>query len=258
MSLDDVASDWTRLGAEDPLWAVYVEPGTKNGGWDHEAFFATGRREVAASMARLEALGLPNRFDVALDFGAGVGRLSQPLQAYAGQVIGVDVSLPMLDEARRLAPPGSRIRFVHSTRPDLAFQPTASVDLVYSSLVLQHLPRALASGYLREFLRVLRPGGVAVVQVVSRPRATLRGLAAALLPQPVVGLLQTRLLGYPAPMRMTPISRSQLRRAVGSAGELADAGPDPSYGGHWVHVRYVVVRAVGPDAGSATGGSWGS
>lgn len=246
MSLDDLARAWTRLGAQDPLWAVYVAAGTQGGRWDVDAFLETGRREVAASLARLDALGVRPGHRCALDFGAGVGRLSQPLSAVFDEVVAVDLSEPMLEQGRRLAGEGSRITFVHNARPDLAFQPTGSVDLVYSSLVLQHLPRALALGYLREFLRVLRPGGVAVVQVASRPMVSPKGLAFRLLPHRVVGFLQTRLLGYPAPMRMTAISHKDVTAAVEALGDLVDALPDRSYGGHWRYTRYVVVRSSAP------------
>jgi SAM-dependent methyltransferase len=40
-----------------------------------------------------------------------------------------------------------------------------SFAFVYSNIVLQHMPRRLAVGYLREFVRVLEPGGVLVFGV---------------------------------------------------------------------------------------------
>ena len=58
MSLEDVRRDWTTLGEQDPLWAVYVAPGTKGGGWDIDAFFATGANEVTRSLSRARELGL--------------------------------------------------------------------------------------------------------------------------------------------------------------------------------------------------------
>ena len=81
----------------------------------------------------------------------------------------------MLAEARRLDRSGGRCRFVLNTEPDLAFLADGSVDLVYSSLVLQHLPPGYARRYLAEFARVLAPGGAAVFQVVTgRARTVTR------------------------------------------------------------------------------------
>ncbi|MFC7744192.1 methyltransferase domain-containing protein [Nocardiopsis composta] len=60
--------------------------------------------------------------------------------------------------------------------PDLSAFPDDSFDLVYTDLVLQHLPPELAAGYLREFTRVARPGGAMVLGVPARERATFKGL----------------------------------------------------------------------------------
>src|SRR5689334_18240011 len=110
-SFDGVRRDWTRLAERDPLWAVYVAPGTRGGRWDVERFFALGREDVAAAMAWLARLGLPTRFERVLDFGCGVGRLSQALAEHAAEVVGVDVAPPMIERARELDPEG-RCEFV--------------------------------------------------------------------------------------------------------------------------------------------------
>src|SRR3954447_8717775 len=96
MSFDQVRADWTRLGAEDPLWAVLVDPDKRGGRWDAEEFLAVGRRDVEAHRQWLARLGLPTTWSTALDFGCGAGRLTQALAAHADEVIGVDVSAPML------------------------------------------------------------------------------------------------------------------------------------------------------------------
>lgn len=242
MSLDDLRRDWTTLGAADPLWAVYVAPGVRNGRWDLDAFFATGRREVDAAMDHIATLGLTPGRERALDFGAGVGRLSAALAGHFGEVIAVDIAPTMLDTARRIDRSGGRCRFVLNDSPDLAFQPAASVDLVYSSLVLQHLPPTLAEGYLGEFVRILRPGGVAVVQAATRPHWSLKGLVFRWAPRALVRWGQRALLGYPAPMDMRALPREVVTATVGAAGaRLVDAVDDPSYGGHWTYTRYFVA-----------------
>lgn len=242
-SLDRITRHWQRLGAEDPLWAVYVAPDTRDGGWDNDAFFATGRSEIARVVALLASHGSPASYRVALDFGCGVGRLSQPLATVFDRVIALDVSEPMLDRGRELSAEYTNIEFVLNQRDDLRFLPDASVDLVYSSLVLQHLPRALAARYLAEFIRVLRPGGVVLAQVATRPTASLKGLAFRCLPAPVVGALQRVLLHYPAPMRMQAMPERWMRRKVAAAGgRIAAQENDSTYGGHWIYTRYLIER----------------
>ena len=70
----------------------------------------------------------------ALDFGCGVGRLSQALADYFDRVVGADVSPTMIGLARD---PGSRphqkIRFSIDHRQE-AKHPDTPVDLAHSSL----------------------------------------------------------------------------------------------------------------------------
>lgn len=245
-SFEQLQDDWTRLGEQDPLWAVCVAPGTRGGRWDVDAFFAAGRQEVDAALAELSGLGLNPGRGRALDFGCGVGRLSQALAGHFDTVTGVDIAPSMLARARSLAAErgfASRIEFLLNPATDLSLVATGSADVVYSSLVLQHLPPVLQVGYLREFVRVLAPGGVAIFQVASRPTASVKGLIFRLAPWPVLRWAQQRLLGYPAPMRMCGLATSQVRSALaGTGARLVGALADDSDGGHWQHTRYYVTR----------------
>lgn len=61
---------------------------------------------------------------------------------------------------------------------DLQSADSKSADFVFSYLVLQHLPDiALAASYVREMLRVLRPGGLCLFQFngVKRAYMNLKG-----------------------------------------------------------------------------------
>jgi SAM-dependent methyltransferase len=253
--LDRISHNWQQLGAEDPLWAVYVAPGTQGGRWDVESFLATGRAEVGRVLSSLTRLGVPTSRNTALDFGCGVGRLSQPLAQEFDRLISVDVSEAMLNRARELDRSGGNVEFVLSRKPDLGFVPDASVDLVYSSLVLQHLPRSLSGRYLAEFVRVLAPGGVAVVQLATRPTVSVKGWAFRLLPPAFTGWFQRQVLGYPAPMRMQAMSRRWVRRQIVAAGGfILEALDDPTYGGHWIYTRYIICRSDGVGAPAETSG----
>lgn len=247
MSFEQVRADWSRLGAEDPLWAVLVADGKRGGGWDVEEFLELGRRDVAAARGWLERLGLPTRWSRVLDFGCGAGRLSQALAEHADEVVGVDVSAPMLETARRLDRSGGRCTFVLSDSPDLRTVEDDSVDLVFTERVLQHLPAPVIEGYLAEFVRVLRPGGVAVLHCTTRPLWTPRGMVWRFLPLAAVRWLQRVVLHYPAPMRMTALPPERLAAVVTAAGgEVVDSVAVDEPETHWAARRYVVVkRAVG-------------
>ena len=239
-------SDWETLGAADPLWAVYVKDGARGGGWDVTEFLATGEREVADSWDRVARLvgRAPSPDAVVLDFGCGVGRPSSAPATRTRFVVGVDLSAPMLLAARSVVPEELRPRVVGvlSSSPALPLR-TASVDLVYTSLVLQHMPASLAVGYVAEFLRVLSPGGLALVQVADEPDSSVKGRAFRYLPPRLYGWLQQRVLGYPAPMRMEQLTLDDVASTVASAGgRVLGHWEDPSYGGHWHYRRILIGR----------------
>jgi|tagenome__1003787_1003787.scaffolds.fasta_scaffold20861706_2 SAM-dependent methyltransferase len=253
-SFEQVRADWTRLGAEDPLWAVLVEDGKRGGRWDVDEFLALGRADVARARDLLGDLGLDTRWNRVLDFGCGAGRLSQALAEHADQVVGLDVSPPMLDTARALDRSDGRCVFVLSQDPDLRALPEGSFDLVFTERVLQHLPRPVLERYLAEFVRVLRPGGVAWLHVPTRPLWTVRGTVWRFVPGPLVRWAQRRLLGYPAPMRMTGVAASRLAALVGAAGATVVASTEvdePET--HWHARRYVVRKDVRKVSGTPVG-----
>ena len=153
---------WDAWGREDPLWAVLSVDDRRGNRWDAEEFLRTGREHVAWMLGWLRELGIePARGDW-LDFGCGVGRLTQALAAHAGTVLGVDIAPSMVERAHALAATLNNVRFEADDSGDLRRHPDGSFDLVCSFLVLQHIPTEIALGYVSEFVRVLRPGGVAV------------------------------------------------------------------------------------------------
>lgn len=235
--------NWTKLGTEDPLWAVLVQPGKRGGRWDIEEFLATGRTDVEETLRWLDQLGLPTRWCRALDFGCGVGRLSQALSGYADEVIGVDIAPSMLDTARELDRSAGRCRFVLNDTADLRQFPDGHFDLVYSTLVLQHLPRAAIDRYLVEFLRVLRPGGVAVIGLPTETLRTVKGMVWRVAPYRLISWAQRRVLGYPAPMRMTVVPHHDMARLADThAAEIVGQRPDLPYAEDWRSTRYALRR----------------
>lgn len=234
--LDDVSRTWTKLGDEDPMWAVLTDKG-KRGRWSPEEFLATGVDEIAAVLARLEELGLDVGRERALDFGCGAGRLSHGLAtAGFGEVLGCDISPTMLDKAREIVPDAA-CRFVQVAGTDLSAVESDSVDLVYSCRVLQHMPPALAHGYVREFWRVARPGGVVVFQMPTQPSASLAGRVLGALPVPVARLLRRG-------MEMHGTPEPEVRALISALGaRVVAADPDTSAGPRWDGRLYVTTRA---------------
>jgi ubiquinone/menaquinone biosynthesis C-methylase UbiE len=175
MQIERQAQDWNELAQLDPHWAILTSPGKRFGRWDSDEFFATGTAEADAFMRRAAELELPKERGRALDFGCGLGRMTRALAAHFDECVGVDISEEMVRGARDANADVEGLSFVVNNAEDLSRFPDASFDLVYSMIVLQHVPdRAAIESYISEFCRVLRPGGLAAFSLPSHIPAIYR------------------------------------------------------------------------------------
>ena len=166
MTLEHQRRDWETLAETDALWAVLTDPSRKGGRWTQEEFLATGEEELSSVLATAAELGLPTSGAAFLDFGCGAGRITRAAAGRFERAVGVDIAAGMVDAARQLCADRPAAEFVVNTRPDLSLFEDGSFDLAYSTIVLQHQPtRELAAGYMRELVRVVRPGGGLVFQL---------------------------------------------------------------------------------------------
>ncbi|PYQ82516.1 MAG: SAM-dependent methyltransferase, partial [Acidobacteria bacterium] len=70
---------WDAHAQSDPLWAILSDPAKHGGKWNLHRFFQTGVGEIATLLYELARLGVAVKTDRALDFGCGIGRLTQAL-----------------------------------------------------------------------------------------------------------------------------------------------------------------------------------
>jgi SAM-dependent methyltransferase len=167
VDLDDLQSHWNEWGRRDPYWAIISRPDRRGNRWDLDEFLRTGVDEIAALLASLQKLGVAVRTGRALDFGCGVGRVTQALAGTFAECDGVDIAPSMIERAHELNRFGDRCRYHVNDRDDLALFGDGVFDFVYSVIVLQHIAPEFTAAYLREFTRVLAPGGVLVFQLPS-------------------------------------------------------------------------------------------
>ena len=164
MSLKHVQRTYEKLGEEAPLYAVLSEHGFSQ---DPESVFATGREAIAAELEYVRGLDLELGVGRALDFGCGVGRLSQALCTTFERVDGIDISDSMIRKAQEFNRYGDRCNYQVNVNDDLRLFEDEQFDFVYSNITLQHIPPQYALRYIAEFIRVLRPGGIALFHVPS-------------------------------------------------------------------------------------------
>ena len=154
---------WDALGENDPFGSILTGGGPN--GWDVDDFFATGRTDVTAFIANLDRIFPAVQRGSVLDFGCGVGRLSRALAEHFQTVVGLDVADSMIRRAQLLNSDVPRCRFRTNRPPHLKVFADGQFDVVYSRLVLQHIPPRLLKRYIPELVRVTATGGALVFQL---------------------------------------------------------------------------------------------
>ena len=167
MELKELQQHWDRFGRKDPLWAIVAWPEKKGNKWQLDEFFETGVREIATVVESAEGLNIDLKRRRALDFGCGVGRLTQALANHFDEVVGVDIAPSMVKLARKYNRHGSKCTYHLNETDDLRLFPDKTFDFVYTNIVLQHMLPVYAKSYIREFLRVLVPNGLLIFQLPS-------------------------------------------------------------------------------------------
>ncbi|HEY7419839.1 MAG TPA: methyltransferase domain-containing protein, partial [Ktedonobacteraceae bacterium] len=101
-----------------------------------------------------------------LDVGCGTGTLAIEVQSclgHAGRVVGIDPGAQQIAHARaKAARRNLPVEFQAGVIEHLPF-PDQSFDVVFSTLMMHHLPAGLKRQGLAEIARVLKPGGRLVI-----------------------------------------------------------------------------------------------
>jgi ubiquinone/menaquinone biosynthesis C-methylase UbiE len=211
--------EWQRWAETEAYFGVLTDEKFLNANLNEssrEEFFASGEEHVdhvfATIQEKVRAEFQPVR---ALDYGCGVGRLVIPLARRCGEVVGVDISQGMLEEARKnCARFGiDSARMVHIDELDSL--PPGSLDLVHSYIVFQHIPVAQGEAVLRKLILLLGDGGVGAIQFtfLDTRSAVRRGISFVRwrvgLFHRVMNLLQGKKFSTP-PMEMNAYSMSRV------------------------------------------------
>jgi len=163
---------WEQLGVEDPLWAVVSSDKQQGGKWDRNEFFETGEKDVARYHEILrKSLGYGTRLGRLLDFGCGVGRLTLAWSQRAEEVVGIDVSAPMIELAKSNLHDVPNAQVLLNDSTTLSQFTSDSFDVITSHICLQHIPQQFTPTYIAEFGRICRSRGAVIFQLPSRSRS---------------------------------------------------------------------------------------
>jgi demethylmenaquinone methyltransferase/2-methoxy-6-polyprenyl-1,4-benzoquinol methylase len=128
---------------------------------DRVMSFGTGVRYRRDALRRAGLTPGKRVLDVAIGTGL-VARAAHDILGNGGEITGVDLSMGMLAEARKVL----KIALVQGVAERLPFA-DASVDFVTMGYALRHVAGLECT--FREYLRVLRPGGTLLILELSRP-----------------------------------------------------------------------------------------
>jgi ubiquinone/menaquinone biosynthesis C-methylase UbiE len=143
--------------------------------WDLPAFLASGEEDYGKLVRPvLDRCHIPTSGRVMVELGCGAGRMTGSFARRYQGVVAVDLSSEMLRQAREIHAADNNILWTRVAGADLAAIASDSADFVFSYLVLQHLPdENLVFGYVREMLRVVRPGGAFLFQFNGSDKPTM-------------------------------------------------------------------------------------
>jgi len=242
MHLSELQSNWDSFARLDPFWAILTDPRKRGNRWNPVEFFNTGREEVGELVDQASRLGVPRRWASALDFGCGVGRLTQALADHVEQVIGLDVAPSMIELARQYNVHGVRCRYEVNARADLAQFRDGAFDIVYTGRVLQHVEPRYAESYIAEFTRVLAPGGYLSFDVPSE-----HGFFAdddGLQPRQS-SAYRSSITVVEAPLRLSPGEQHLVLLEVRHSGNGEWRGARLNAGNHWTLGDSVIIQDDG-------------
>jgi ubiquinone/menaquinone biosynthesis C-methylase UbiE len=109
-----------------------------------------------------------------LEVAPGHGRWTEHLLQRAKSVDLVEINASCLDRCRERFADHSNVSYHLTDGCSLEFLPDESIDFIWSFDSFVHMDSDVIQGYLREFARVLAPGGTGVIHHADKPDWSLR------------------------------------------------------------------------------------
>jgi ubiquinone/menaquinone biosynthesis C-methylase UbiE len=118
--------------------------------------------------------GLNTKEMIALDFGCGPGRNIVRFWNIFKRIDGVDIALENLDNTKTWMEHNkinvNENNLYHCNGVDLNNIKDNQYDIIFSTIAMQHIAvHEIRLNYFKEFLRVLRPGGIISIQMAYSP-----------------------------------------------------------------------------------------
>ncbi len=146
----DYKTTWNALAGDETHARLHVAGHLDNAEWN---------RSAGVTKSVLEDFVGIRAEDEILEIGCGMGRVGRVLAPVCRRWTGCDISGAMLAQARLYLAGVPNVHLHELPGVGLEGIADASLDLVYSTVVFMHLYEWDRHRYVREAMRVLRPGG---------------------------------------------------------------------------------------------------
>lgn len=103
------------------------------------------------------------RYGLTVDLAVGWGRNTEKLRHISDQVIGVDINQECIDHCAKRFEGVDNVSFIKTDGTELKGIEDNSVDLMYCFDAMVHFEPEIVETYVKEFARVLKPGGLGFV-----------------------------------------------------------------------------------------------
>lgn len=240
---------WNALGAEKPYYSA-VTSGEYLENSDSEKmvarFMATGEESIRAVFGVIHS-GIDQAFQPkrAVDFGCGPGRFVIALAKRCEEVVGLDISDPMLREAGKNVSARNIANVTLAKSDDDLTALRGFYDFIHSYIVFQHIPVIRGEQILVRLLDHLAQEGIAVLHFTYARQASVprRVVHAARKYVPlgngIVNVLQGQKFSHPM-MQMNAYDLNRLFRIVQTRGFVVEKCQFTSHsGGHLGIILYI-------------------
>ncbi len=251
MNLKTNTKYWNNLGKHDPFWAVLTDHDKKDGKWKRSDFFREGELEVKKLLNELERSKIFFSRDKALDFGCGVGRLTQALSKHFKHTTGVDAATSMVKLAEKLKQ-NKDVEYILNNENNLNIFRSNTFDFIYSNKTLQHIPQKYSLNYISELFRVLKKNGVLVFNLPSTPTWNIKGFLIRIIPERFLNILRgegfSGVLRYLMGKKVDRFGMYGIKRQVvedfllQKGAIILNTKRDNDSGKGWVFYRYFVKK----------------
>ena len=240
MNLKELQRNWDEASKLDAISSIFYDPKNK---WEKEEFFYSGVKEINEIIKNIESLNIYVNKNKALDFGCGIGRLTQALGNYFDEVIGVDIASNMIKLANEFNLHPEKCKYILNENDNLEMLPDNMFNLIYSNITLQHMESRFIKGYLKEFLRVLSKDGLLIFQLPSEYALTFKGIIKRFTPKHILNAYHKIKYKNKPMIELHGYKKDKvIKLLIDNGAKIIDVRQNDIAGKDWISFQYYVMK----------------